>query len=286
MDTNNKIEDEKKIIEKDKITLGGIVIVSRKEDKYINATMLCSAGKSLYGHWKENNKTNEFLHELSITLKISEELLVYTITDGVNETRGTWVHPRVAINIAHWVSPKFAVEVTGWVCELLTAGTVKLERPIKALTNLTEMDIEVENLENKIDHDTYSNCSCTYISYIGNGLIKVGYTDSRLDARINKHQKSESLYPQWRIISLIKISGKPIDKLILEHLAPYKFDFNKQKEIFEPKSSLEIFIKKIKDFCITNDDKLARENLEKKVSELTIEILELKLKMSIIGKTI
>jgi hypothetical protein len=37
---------------------------------------------------------------------------------------GTWVRPRVAINLAQWCSPEFAVLVTGWVLELLTHGTV------------------------------------------------------------------------------------------------------------------------------------------------------------------
>lgn len=31
--------------------------------------------------------------------------------------RGTWVHPRVAINLAQWISPQFAVKVTQWVID-------------------------------------------------------------------------------------------------------------------------------------------------------------------------
>jgi chromosome segregation ATPase len=39
--------------------------------------------------------------------------------------RATWVHPRVAINIAQWISPKFDVKVSAWVHELLVCGNVR-----------------------------------------------------------------------------------------------------------------------------------------------------------------
>ena len=51
--------------EKDKITLGGVEVISRQSDGYINASQLCKAGKKYYADWFRLEKTKEFLTELS-----------------------------------------------------------------------------------------------------------------------------------------------------------------------------------------------------------------------------
>ncbi|MDB6034900.1 MAG: KilA-N protein, partial [Verrucomicrobiales bacterium] len=45
------------------------------------------------------------------------DLLVFTKSLGLNEERGTWVHPDVAMNLGQWCSPRFAVAVAKWVRE-------------------------------------------------------------------------------------------------------------------------------------------------------------------------
>lgn len=127
--------------------------------------------------------------------------------------QSTWVHPRVAIQIGQWISPKFAVNVTGWIHKLLSTGSVKLERPVKSLSTLTEIDIEAEKLENEVKICEYTNELVIYCAYIGNGLVKIGFTDSNLIKRDKKHMSSESLYPQWRMIKFFKVSGKNIEKM-------------------------------------------------------------------------
>ena len=128
------------------------------------------------------------------------------------DDQSTWVHPRVAIQIGQWISPKFAVNVTGWIHKLLSTGSVKLERPVKSLSTLTEIDIEAEKLENEVKICEYTNELVIYCAYIGNGLVKIGFTDSNLIKRDKKHMSSESLYPQWRMIKIFKVSGKNIEK--------------------------------------------------------------------------
>jgi hypothetical protein len=56
------------------------------------------------------------------------DLLIKTITTGVNENRGTWVHPQVAINIAQWISPQFDVKVSAWVYEIMTTGKIDITK--------------------------------------------------------------------------------------------------------------------------------------------------------------
>ncbi len=257
--------------------------MSRPEDGYINATQLCQAGCKMLIHWKENKKSQEFLLELSGSIGIPIDLLIKVISDGPNEFRATWVHPKVAINIAQWISPKFAVQVSEWIYELLSTGSIKIERPIKAFQSLSEIDIEAEILEQSIESDftKLSNELCLYMAYVGNGLVKIGYSDSRLIQRNKKHQSSESQYSQWRIIGLFQISGKPIEKITHEFLSTYKFEFQKQKEIYKPSKTLKDFKDIVSLFLKENDlklqvVKLSSENIHLK-NELEKALLKIKI---------
>jgi len=274
--------------EKDKITLGGIEVISRQSDGYINASQLCKAGKKYYNDWFRLEKTKEFLTELSQELKIdiltdkTEKvdfggLIEINMEKSDVDEQSTWVHPRVAIQIAQWISPKFAVNVTGWIHKLLSTGSVKLERPIKSFSTLTEIDIEAEKLENEVKMCEYTNELVIYCAYIGNGLVKIGFTDSNLVKRDKKHMSSESLYPQWRIIKFFKVSGNNIVKMIHEFLKHYKVDFFNQKEVYKPVKNLTKFIEDIEDFLKDNDLKMTIRTLQKENSDLKLQNMQLKL---------
>jgi hypothetical protein len=279
--------------EKDKITLGGVEVISRQSDGYINASQLCKAGKKFYKDWFRLEKTKEFLTELSQELKIDiltdkthpEELSPNPTTNvsliEINQyndsDQSTWVHPRVAIQIGQWISPKFAVNVTGWIHKLLSTGSVKLERPVKSFSTLTEIDIEAEKLENEVKMCEYTNELIIYCAYIGNGLVKIGFTDSNLVKRDKKHMSSESLYPQWRMIKFFKVSGKNIEKMTHEFLKHYKVDFFNQKEVYKPLKNLTNFIEDIEDFLKDNDLKMTIMILQKENSELKLQNMQLKL---------
>lgn len=287
----DKIEEEK-----DKITLGGVEIISRPSDGYINASQLCKAGQKYYKDWFKLEKTQEFLKELSYELKIdiltdkTEDLgggeksphpntnvSLIEINQYNESDQSTWVHPRVAIHIAQWISPKFAVNVTGWIHKLLSTGSVKLERPVKSLSTLTEIDIEAEKLENEVKISEYTNELVIYCAYIGNGLVKIGFTDSNLVKRDKKHMSSESLYPQWRMIKFFKVSGKNIEKMVHDFLKNYKVDFFNQKEVYRPVKNLSNFIEDIDDFLKDNDLKMTIKMLQKENTELRLENMQLKL---------
>ena len=91
------------------------IIYQRAFDGYVNATALCQACGKRIGHYLENTTTKEFIRELSRSVGIPTDQLIQTIDTGVNEYRGTWVHPQIAINLGQWASPRFAVEVSKWI---------------------------------------------------------------------------------------------------------------------------------------------------------------------------
>lgn len=132
-------------------------VVCRESDGYIDVTNLCKAGGKKFNGWFRLEKTKRFLEVLET--KINSEYQDNTVTGihanvdseyqdtminevkihvslikyetGYGSEQGTWVHPKVAINIAHWICPEFDVQVSDWVHKLLVFGTVSLTDNVK-----------------------------------------------------------------------------------------------------------------------------------------------------------
>ena len=105
-----------------------IVTIPMRGDGYVNATELCKAGGKLFADWKRNLQTEAYLHALENNMGIPMLELVQSKKGGDTNSLnyGTWVHRKVAVNLAQWISPEFAVQVSNWVDELLVTGSVEL----------------------------------------------------------------------------------------------------------------------------------------------------------------
>jgi KilA-N domain len=95
----------------------GHPIHRRQVDGYVNATAMCKANGRHFPHYLANGRTSEYLQDLSGSVGIPTDLLRVTIGNGPNHLRGTWVHPRLAVDLARWISPAFAVWMDGWFLE-------------------------------------------------------------------------------------------------------------------------------------------------------------------------
>jgi hypothetical protein len=104
----------------DSRTWNGVDIQRRPSDGYVNATAMCKAYGRQWSHYLENARTAQYLQALSRSLGIPRDLLILSITTGLNELRGTWVHPRIAVDLARWLHPEFAVWMDGWFLEGVT----------------------------------------------------------------------------------------------------------------------------------------------------------------------
>jgi|GEM_PF-423709 len=98
----------------------GELISLRAGDGYVNATAMCKAAGKEFKHYNENRTTKAFLAELSREVGIPTAELIQSLSGGLPQLQGTWVHPQVAIHLAQWASPKFAVQVTAWVIDWMT----------------------------------------------------------------------------------------------------------------------------------------------------------------------
>jgi hypothetical protein len=104
----------------------GVYVPQRMADGYVNATAMCKASEKQMKHYLENKTTRDFLAELSRVVGIPTTDLVIVTQGGRPELQGTWVHPKVAINLGQWCSAKFAVAVAHWVEDWMM-GRVKVK---------------------------------------------------------------------------------------------------------------------------------------------------------------
>ena len=245
---------------------GGIEIQSRPSDCYINATQLCKAGKREFKKWNEMKESKEFVKELSKRLDLSRTELIQIVND--KDIRFTWVHPQIAIDIAQWISPEFRANVSTWIEELLNTGSVSIGQPINTFRSLNEFEREARQLEQSLIVDEYTSYTCIYMAYIGRGLVKIGFSDGNITSRNFKHLSSESEYHRFQIVKLFKVSGKPMEKQLHEYLFRYRVEYNKQKEIFQPVSTLEHLIVKIEKYLRFNDLLMINHQLQDEKDEL------------------
>jgi hypothetical protein len=146
------------------------------------------------------------------------------------------------------------------------------EEKILTMINLTQADVDAEKMEMEYDATQHSNRCCLYIAYIGNGLIKVGYSDCRLLQREEKHMSCESEYPQFRLIGSFEISSRLIETQIHSLLSRWRIAYKNQKEIYKIDSNLQSFLDRIKAL-------LEEYDLQLQISRYKIENLELKKKI-------
>ena len=111
----------------------GCAIQRRQADGFVNATAMCRAGGKRWNHYASNERTREYICALAASVGVQTPCaaavagfpatgihgLIHVIKGGSPELQGTWIHPRLAIDLARWISPSFAVWMDGWFLESL-----------------------------------------------------------------------------------------------------------------------------------------------------------------------
>jgi hypothetical protein len=120
--------------------------IRQREDGYLSATDMCTAGGKLFGDWQRLKATNDYLQTLQPVMGIPITELIQVIQGGIPQNQGTWIHPDVAIELARWISPAFAVQANQWIKEILTKGfaSVKPMSPAEMLVAQAQMLLKIE----------------------------------------------------------------------------------------------------------------------------------------------
>jgi len=149
--TNNIISDNEseQLIKEDiseipTLTINNIIIISRIEDNYINATQLCQAGNKKFNDWLSLDSSKDLILALETKEGIPALDLVEINKGGKHN--GSWIHPDLAIQIAQWISPIFALQVSHWMRTLFNKG--KIEIDIKMMKDKdSELKIKTQKIK-------------------------------------------------------------------------------------------------------------------------------------------
>lgn len=95
----------------------GHAIQRRQADGFFNATAMCQACGKRWNHYQENAATQAYIQALAAVAGIPATDLILLRQGGTPSEQGTWIHPRLAIDLARWLSPQFAVWMDGWFLE-------------------------------------------------------------------------------------------------------------------------------------------------------------------------
>ena len=89
-------------------------ISRRTSDGYVNATAMCKANAKRWKDYHESDRCQTYLDALGSVAGNSGHALIES-----RQCQGgsTWVHPQVAVDLAHWISAPFAVWMDGWFLE-------------------------------------------------------------------------------------------------------------------------------------------------------------------------
>lgn len=136
------------------LEINGLLVYSRPEDGYVNATQLCKAGGKRIDNWKRLDNTREIITELCRSLNTEERNLMIIKKGGLSKLQGTWIHPDLAIQLAQWISPKFAIQVSRWIRELMIIGKVELGNEKNDKQLLLELQNKNKLLSNKLEEKT------------------------------------------------------------------------------------------------------------------------------------
>jgi hypothetical protein len=106
-------------------------ISRRDSDGYADATAMCQANGKHLPHYISNQRTNDYITALADATGLQPAQLVISTTTGPNHLRGTWIHPRLAVDLARWISPQFAVWMDGWFLDAAGTGSSNSPRPLR-----------------------------------------------------------------------------------------------------------------------------------------------------------
>jgi len=230
-----------------KLILNDVIILSRVEDNYINATQLCKAGNKKFNDWVRLNSFGELINELECETGIPASQLIDVKKGNSSEfIQGSWVHPDLAIQLAQWISPKFALMVSKWIRTLFTTGTVEINKELID-------EIKIKDKKIKLLQDTYMK-KHKRIEYIDRNVIYILTTEDHKKRRLyiigkainlkvrlgsyNKTQEHEVVYYK---ACKTEDDMNIIENMVLNKLKEYKEKANRDRFILPIDKDIKLF---------------------------------------------
>ena len=220
-------------------TYEGLVVVRRVADGYFNATQLCTHFRKQFKDYEKTARTSEYLDALAGSLKSKRGTVLLDSAARASLVQvqhggshaGSWIHERLAVDLARWLSPDFAVWMDGWVLEALglasRSGTHVSERNFVPRDPLVIKDDASVGLPGN-DH-LYAALR------VGENCIKVGVSKDVLESIKALAQKFEGHYELLAVWPHEAV----LEDIVLDLLKPSKAQVGTSREHFDATASFE-----------------------------------------------
>ncbi|BCS83660.1 putative KilA-N domain-containing protein [Cotonvirus japonicus] len=147
---------------------GDFEVIINRDNGYINATQLCKDCGKDYKNWNQNSFSKKLIKGLINEInsscknppagnpaagkfnskKIKKNLIKVTINvigGNITKIRGTYVHPKLIVNVASWCSVEYALKVSDIVLQYHTKEAIEEKEKL-----LKKKDDKIDKLRNDI----------------------------------------------------------------------------------------------------------------------------------------
>jgi len=138
--TSNMITEYKHV--NSSIIINNVVIDSRIEDNYVNATQLCLACNKTFEEWTSLETSKQFIDYLE--KEVSQPL--------IDTQKDIFIHPDLAVQLTQWISPVIALQVNKWI-RLLFSNSIG--SPDLGLLEEQQKEITLKDKKIKLLEDAY-----------------------------------------------------------------------------------------------------------------------------------
>ena len=90
------------------LSYNGQFIQQRETDGYVNGTQMCQIHNKRVSNWLQNDQTEAYIQGISRITGITGDDLVISKPGAPEFGGGTWIHPKLDIELGRWISVDFA----------------------------------------------------------------------------------------------------------------------------------------------------------------------------------
>jgi hypothetical protein len=164
-------------------------------------------------------------------------------------SRSTWIHPDLAIQLAQWISPKFALQVSKWIRTLFTTGTVSLNKLLEEKDHELKLkDNQIQLLKNSFLKKQYrKSYTDKYVIYMVTNedckkkrIYIIGKTINLTQRLSNYNKSSDHEVVYYRSCNNIE-DMTIIESLVLNKLKIYREQANRDRFILPLNNDIKLF---------------------------------------------
>jgi len=242
LDKNKSIEELKNKLDNrnnlsSSFTLNNINIFFRIEDNYISANQLCQAGEKQFNDWYLLESTKEIIDDITSDYNIIDSKLIDLNSEEL------WIHPDLAIQLAHWISPKFGLQINKWlqkICNNNSAGSKQKEIETKEQKIQLLQDIFVKKQKRK----KYSGKNVIYIITTEDNIKKRIYIIGKatnLKNRLSTYNKTaEHEVVYYKECKQEEYMNK-VENMVLIKLDKYREKANRDRFVLPVENDISLF---------------------------------------------